>query len=138
MSRFKKGDPSPNPNGRPPGTKNAANLLRSEMVSDADLRTIVAKVVAMAKGGDLAAAALVLNRTIPVLKPRITDFDEEIGLAEAMQAARLRAVAGSGLRISLESLVGESCTTELVINTGVHGGLVGGDRLKTMEPTAAH
>lgn len=109
MSRFKKGSPSPNPSGRPPGAKSTARLLQTHLVTDADLQTIVEKVVAMAKGGDLVAAAMVLDRTVPKLRPRVEDVREEANLAEALQAARLRAAANSPFRTGvLEALVAQS------------------------------
>ncbi|QSX75743.1 hypothetical protein HIV01_004250 [Lysobacter arenosi] len=105
MARFKKGAPSPNPRGRPKGSKSAPNLLRQDLISEDDVKEVIAKVVTMAKGGDLAAAAIVLDRTVPKLKPRVADVEDESNLAEALQAARVRAIQGAGGGVSLETLV---------------------------------
>ena len=105
MARFKKGAPSPNPHGRPKGSKSAPNLLRQDLITEQDVKDVIAAVLKMAKAGDLAAAAIVLDRTVPKLKPRVSDVEEETTLAEALQAARLRALRGSGVGMSLEQLV---------------------------------
>lgn len=108
MARFKPGQ-SGNPSGRPAGSRSTTSLLRTEMVTDADVQKIVAKVVAMAKEGDLVAAGMILDRTIPKLRHRVDDVVEEANLAEALQAARLRAAASSGFRVTvLEDLVAAS------------------------------
>lgn len=107
MSRFKKGQ-SGNPSGRPPGTKSAPSLirdlLRDGVVTEHDLRAVVAAVLTKAKDGDLAAAALLLDRTIPKLRAA-ADPDEE-GAVAAARAQGVMSVGPTG--ISLEQLVSGS------------------------------
>lgn len=107
MSRYKPGQ-SGNPAGRPPGTKSAPSLirdlLRDGVVTEDDLRSVVAAVLTKAKAGDLAAAALLLDRTIPKLRPA-ADPEEE----GAVAAARAHGVLSAGpAGISLEQLVSGS------------------------------
>ena len=66
MARFQKGT-SGNPRGRPRGSRNRATALRQRLVKDAD--AILDAVVKAAKGGDVQAAKLILDRCLPALKP---------------------------------------------------------------------
>lgn len=68
MSRFQRGR-SGNPGGRPRGAKTTVKLLASEFISDDDVRQVMATVVAAAKGGDMTAAGMVLDRVLPKLRP---------------------------------------------------------------------
>ena len=65
MPRSWKPGQSGNPKGRPPGSGQLAKL-RSAIGSD--LEEIIATLVLAAKAGDIAAARLLLDRTIPPLK----------------------------------------------------------------------
>ena len=94
MAHFKKGQPSPNPKGRPRGAKSSLRLAESGLVTEADLKAILAKVIDKAKDGDLAAAAMILDRTVAKVRPVVDDVAREMGLAEALEAARLRAHRG--------------------------------------------
>lgn len=58
---------SGNPNGRPPGKGPGAKIR--ELISDADLKAIVKKLIEKAKDGDTQAARILLDRAIPGLKP---------------------------------------------------------------------
>jgi len=64
--KFKKGQ-SGNPQGRKPGVSRASKLLEA---IDKDLPDIVASLVASARGGDTQAAKLLLDRSVPTLKPQ--------------------------------------------------------------------
>lgn len=57
---------SGNPAGRPPGT-GAVALLRASIAEY--IPAIVGKLVEQAKGGDVAAARLLLERVLPPMKP---------------------------------------------------------------------
>jgi hypothetical protein len=69
-----KGGPSLNPHGRPKGTKNKLTLLQNELIDqfagemNKDFKAVIRKVVAEAKGGDMTAARLLLERAIPARK----------------------------------------------------------------------
>lgn len=104
MTKFKKGH-SGNPSGRPKGTKTAVNLLRDGLMGREDLADIVKKLIEMAKGGDLPAAAILLDRTVPRLK-HAAALDDEAELAEAVSAARTRGAMSEGASgVTLEALV---------------------------------
>ena len=69
-TKFAKGK-SGNPKGRPKGSKNKATLLREAMQKKADimlskeLPQVLRAVVTAAKAGDMSAAKMILDRTIP-------------------------------------------------------------------------
>jgi len=92
---WKKGQ-SGNPAGRPRGTAKVAKL---RSLIEADMPEVIAKVVELAKEGDMSAAKLLVDRVIPTIRPveqpRITppagDSLVERGEAvlNAMQAGQL-------------------------------------------------
>ena len=70
---FRKGQ-SGNPSGKPPGARNKITMLAERLMQD-DARDIVKVVLEAAKGGDMTAARLVLERIAPVRKGRPVYFD---------------------------------------------------------------
>lgn len=69
MSKFKPGQ-SGNPTGRPKGSRNRLSVLREALISPADAREVVAKLVESAKAGDTAAAGILMDRLWPKLRPQ--------------------------------------------------------------------
>lgn len=65
---FKKGQ-SGNPSGKPKGARHKVTVLAEKLMQD-DARSIVEAVLTAAKGGDMTAARLVLERIAPVRKGR--------------------------------------------------------------------
>jgi hypothetical protein len=63
---FQKGK-SGNPAGRPKGSKNRATLLALAAM-EGELDAIVKRIIDAAKGGDMAAARLVIDKLIPAAK----------------------------------------------------------------------
>lgn len=66
--KWQKGMPSPNPKGRPPGIKERKAKVMEALLDN--VAGILDKMVAQALAGDSAAAALVVNRVLPVLRPQ--------------------------------------------------------------------
>lgn len=66
MAKFKPGQ-SGNPLGKPKGAVSKMTKLRQSIESD--LPEILAAVITAAKSGDTTAAKLLLDRTLPVIKP---------------------------------------------------------------------
>lgn len=61
---------SGNPAGRPKGARNKLSLMRDALVTPAEAREVVAKLVESAKGGDTQAASILMDRLWPRLKPQ--------------------------------------------------------------------
>jgi hypothetical protein len=64
---------SGNPAGKRPGTRHRASVLAEQLLSS-DLEAVVAKVVRKAKGGDMGAARLILDRVMPPRRGRPVRF----------------------------------------------------------------
>ncbi|MFI3157519.1 MAG: hypothetical protein QX199_15335 [Methylococcaceae bacterium] len=71
MPKFKKGLPSPNPSGRPKGNTTAAKLR--ELLAE-DLEDIIHTLKSLAKSGDVSAIKLILDKTVPSLRPQQESF----------------------------------------------------------------
>jgi hypothetical protein len=69
---FVKGS-SGNPVGKKPGTRNHATVIVEALMAG-DIEAVVNKVVRKAKGGDMSAARLVLDRVAPPRRGRIVRF----------------------------------------------------------------
>lgn len=69
MAKFIPGH-SGNPAGRPKGSRNRVSLLRESLVTAAEAREVVAKLVESARAGDTQAAAILMDRLWPKLKPQ--------------------------------------------------------------------
>jgi len=69
---FQKGH-SGNPQGRPPGARNAATVI-AEQLLDGEAATITRKAIELAKQGDLPALRLCLERILPPRRERPVNF----------------------------------------------------------------
>jgi hypothetical protein len=71
--RFKPGH-SGNPNGQPKGSLNATTLAAQALL-DGEAEILARKAIELAKGGDLAALRLCIDRLVPPRKDRPVPFD---------------------------------------------------------------
>jgi hypothetical protein len=98
-SRWTKGQ-SGNPNGKPKGARHAVTLLAEKLLED-EAGEIIRAVIDAAKGGDMTAARLVLERIAPPRKGRAVAFDlpdvQSLGGVVAALGAVVAAVAGAEL-----------------------------------------
>ena len=69
---FQKGH-SGNPQGRPPGARNAATIM-AEQLLDGEAETITSKVIELTKQGDSTALRLCLERIVPPRRERPVKF----------------------------------------------------------------
>lgn len=94
MTKFAKGK-SGNPSGRPRGTSQAAKL-RDAIQSD--LPEIIGTLVEAAKSGDVHAAKLLLDRSMPAFKPIqvSTQVDGLDGKTLAEQGQAIMTAMGAG------------------------------------------
>ena len=96
---FKPGQ-SGNPTGRPPGSRNKTTLAIEAML-DGDAETITQKVIELAKGGDLTAIRICMDRLCPPRKDRHVTFEmpklEKAADAVMAAAAIVDAVAAGDL-----------------------------------------
>ncbi len=81
---------SGNPRGRRPGTRNHSTVMCERLMS-ADCEEITKAVVAMAKGGNLMAAKIIMDRLVPPRRDRPCEFDLP-KIATAADAAQAMAV----------------------------------------------
>lgn len=65
---------SGNPNGRPKGSRNKTLLLLEQMIEE-EAQEICRAVIEQAKGGDLQAAKILIDRMIPPKKDRPINLD---------------------------------------------------------------
>ena len=72
-TRFKPGH-SGNPNGQPKGSLNATTLAAQALL-DGEAEILTRKAIELAKGGDLAALRLCIDRLVPPRKDRPVSFD---------------------------------------------------------------
>jgi hypothetical protein len=75
---------SGNPRGRPKGARHRVTIL-AEQLMQGDAEDVVRAVIGAAKGGDMTAAKIILDRIAPVRKGALVMFD----LPELMTAADL-------------------------------------------------
>jgi len=65
---------SGNPNGQPKGSLNATTLAAQALL-DGEAEILTRKAIELAKGGDLAALRLCIDRLVPPRKDRPVSFD---------------------------------------------------------------
>ena len=70
--QFRKGQ-SGNPAGKPRGTRNRVTVMSQQLMND-DVDAIVRAVTEAAKGGDMTAAKIVLDRLAPIRKGSLVPF----------------------------------------------------------------
>jgi hypothetical protein len=90
-SRFKPGQ-SGNPNGRPPGSRNATTIAL-ETLLDGQASALTQKAIDLALTGDIAALRLCLDRILPARKDRPVTFMLPPQDAAKASSAVLAAVA---------------------------------------------
>ena len=72
---------SGNPRGRPPGARNAATVV-AEQLLDGEAEALTRKVIEAAKGGDMVALRICLDRILPPRRERPVRFKlPELGSA---------------------------------------------------------
>src|SRR5262245_13168530 len=80
--------------GRPKGSRNKSTVL-AERLLHADIEGIVSAVVEAAKGGDMTAARIILDRLVPIRRGRPVKFDLPSGTDVAGMAAAFSALIKS-------------------------------------------
>lgn len=108
MAKFEKGQ-SGNPAGKPKGAVSA----RTKLLREASLPTLKA-VIEKAKEGDLQAASLILDRTVPRLRPGV----EPVAIVDGADAdmtltEKANAVAAAVLHGRLDPVVGAQVLTAM-------------------------
>ncbi len=89
---WKKGQ-SGNPRGRPKGSRNKATLLAIAAM-EGELADVVRVVIDAAKGGDMAAARLVVDKLIPATRERPLSISlPEVASAEDCAMAQTKVLA---------------------------------------------
>lgn len=80
---------SGNPKGKPKGARSKATVL-AQALMEGEIDGIVRSVIDAAKGGDISAARLILDKVVPSLKPR--DMPVELGGLEGPLSEQGRTV----------------------------------------------
>ncbi len=111
--RFKPGE-SGNPKGRPAGSKNAA-LAALDAIGEGAAQDLLQTVIDKAKGGDMMAARILLDRVWPARKgravtftmPKVTTAADTVkalsGVLDAVAGGLLSIEEGQGLASILEA-----------------------------------
>jgi hypothetical protein len=86
---------SGNPQGRPPGARNAATVI-AEQLLEGEAATITRKAIELAKLGDLTALRLCLERIVPPRRDRPVNFVLP-GMNSADDATKALAVITAGV-----------------------------------------
>ena len=90
---FVKGS-SGNPSGRVPGSRNRSTILRDTLAED--VPAIIAVLVEQAKGGDVQASRLILERCLPPIRATGPSLESEIeGFVNGDLATRAELVIGA-------------------------------------------
>jgi uncharacterized protein DUF5681 len=71
---FERGKPSPNPNGRPRGSRNRTTLA-AEALLDGEAEALTRKAIEQALQGDPAAMRICMERILPPRRERLLMFD---------------------------------------------------------------
>ena len=99
---FQRGAPSPNPSGRPLGSKNRTTLA-AELLLDGEAEAITRKAVELARAGDLTAIRLCFEHIFPLRRGRRICIDlQSVDIAEdgpRVLAAVVAAVAAGELTL---------------------------------------
>lgn len=104
MSRFQPGQ-SGNPAGRPPGSSNTLHQRLRDAVG-ARFDELVRSVLDAAISGDMAAAALILNRVVPTIRPM--QEPQPFALAGDSMTAKAHAILDAVGRGELSAADGKS------------------------------
>lgn len=96
MAKWKKGEPSPNPAGRPKGIIDKRMKLTKQFQAEGE--AIASKVIEQAVQGDLTAAKIVLDRISPPLrnKSQMVQFELDTSLEFTSQARQILAAISKG------------------------------------------
>lgn len=107
---------SGNPAGKPKGARNKASLIAEKMMAD-DAGEVVSAVLTAAKGGDMAAARIVLDRLYPARRDNPVSFElpaiETAEDASRAMGAILTAVAAGDVTPGEAEAVGKLIETHL-------------------------
>jgi uncharacterized protein DUF5681 len=92
IMQFQKGQ-SGNPAGRPRGARNRMTVLMQELLEE-DAEAIARKAIELAKGGDIAAMRMCLDRVLPARKGEAVAFElPSLGKAADTVTAAAKIVA---------------------------------------------
>lgn len=96
-NRWVKGMKSPNPSGRPPGIRERKQKIHERMLDEAG--AVIDVMLQKALEGDSGAAAVVINRVIPVLRPQqeVVEFTLNADAPVSKQVEQVLAAIAQGL-----------------------------------------
>ena len=107
---------SGNPDGRPKGSRNAATLAM-EALLDGESESLTRKAIELAKGGDIMALRLCLDRILPPRKDRPLQFSMPV-IANVEDAHKAIAAAASAVANG-ELTVSEAADVSRLVETYV-------------------
>lgn len=121
--RFKPGE-SGNPKGKAPGTRHKATML-SQALFDGECETLTRKIIELAKGGDLQALKVCVDRLCPPMKAQSAPVQVDLPATESITD-----MANAFIKAAADGQLPPDVAAQLVSAVGTLARVVEIDELK--------
>ena len=121
--QFKPGQ-SGNPAGKPPGAKNKATLL-AQSLFDGEAEILIRKIIDIAKGGDLQALKICVDRLCPPMKAQVAPIRVDLPETESITD-----IANAFIKAAADGRLSPDIAAQLVSAVGTLARVVEIDEFK--------